>query len=91
MKNITKQEALNLIQSASFVSIDNCVTSHCYPMDDNEDWWIDFLWEEDYAEFGKTFMNDCGDIQFDGTNLFIKDEDGDVCKVTLHVPMKVEL
>jgi len=89
MKNITLNEALKLIQDCSACIIDdNVLVYPSWDAPDDEDWWLEFLWEDDHNSFGLVFMKDCGDIQFDGTNLFIKDEDGDEQMITLLVPMK---
>jgi hypothetical protein len=90
MKNITIDEALKLIQDCSACIIeDNVLVYPCWDdLNSDEDWWLEFLWEDDNNSFSIIFMKDCGEIQFDGTNLFIKDEDGDVNMITLLVPMK---
>jgi len=90
MKTITTQEALTLIQNCAAIVIDNVVT---YPTweeltGDTDDCWLDIVWEDDFNEFGVTFAEDCGEIEFDGTNLFINDINGDEQMITLLVPMK---
>lgn len=88
MKNITQAEALKLIQDCSACIIDDNVLVYPSWEDSDEDWWLEFDWEDDNNSFSLVFMKDCGDIRFDGTNLFIKDEDGDEQMITLLVPMK---
>jgi hypothetical protein len=89
MINITQAEALKLIQDCSACVIDDNVLVYPSWEDSNdEDWWLEFDWEDDNNSFSLVFMKDCGDIAFDGTNLYVKDEDGDEQMITLLVPMK---
>ena len=73
MKTITTQEALDLIQSSAAIIIDHVVT---YPTWEEltgnpDDCWLDICWTDDDNDFGATFAEDCGEIKFDGTNLWI--------------------
>lgn len=91
MKNITLQEAKNLIESCAAVIIDNVVT---YPhthfdevQNDINEIFVEFVWEDDFNSYGVVFFEDC-DPKFDGTHLYLTDEDGDEYPITLLVPMK---
>ena len=91
MKDITLQEAKNLIYSCAAVIIDNVVT---YPIthfdeiqNDISEIFVEFVWEDDFNSFGAVFFEDCNP-KFDGTHLYLTDEDGDVSEITLLVPMK---
>ena len=91
MKIITLQEAKNLIESCAAVIIDNVVT---YPhthfdeiQNDTNEIFVEFVWEDDFNECGAVFFEDCNP-KFDGTRLYLTDEDGDVSEITLLVPMK---
>ena len=95
MKDITLQEAKNLMYSCAAVVIDNVVT---YPIthfdeiqNDITKIFVEFVWEDDYDfnSFGAVFFEDCNP-KFDGTHLYLTDEDGDVSEITLLVPMKTD-
>jgi hypothetical protein len=91
MRKITIREAIVLIQNCSAVIIDNVVT---YPnleeelSGEPESCWLEICWIDDDNDFVVSFSEDCGTIEFDGTNLFINDIDGDQQMIVLLVPMK---
>lgn len=94
MKYITLREAFILLQQCSAIIIDNVVTYPILAFDeiqyDPDAIFVEFVWEDGYDEFGVTIFEGCGDITFDGTNMFLKDEDEDEHMITLLVPMKAE-
>lgn len=90
-KNITLQEAYDLIENAIAVRIDN--DGLCYPslweLDGNpENEWLYLSWgDSDYNEFAIKFIEEDQEIYFDGSTIYMKDGDGDDCELTLLVPM----
>lgn len=95
MKTITLEEAYKLIESASAVIVDDNVVTYpsLYELTGNpDDEWLFMKWEDEdsYHEFTLSFSENCGEIKFDGTNLWINDITGEENMITLLVPMKVE-
>ena len=91
MKNITLQEAKNLIDTCKAVIIEGVVTTPITLFDeiqnDFNEIFVEFMWEDAFNSFSAVFFEDCNP-KFDGTRLYLTDEAGDESEITLLVPMK---
>lgn len=91
MKTISLQEAYNILEECSAVITEDY--GLCYPSlwdligeDDNE--WLFCQWDDEKGYvYSLVFNEDCGEIKFDGTNLYLTDAEDDEVKLTLLVPM----
>jgi hypothetical protein len=95
MKSITLDEAISILQNSSAVIIDNVVTypnlSFDYENDKPEERFLDLSWiDEDYNNFQINFYSqDNETVQIVDGSMFLIDEEGDECQLTILSPMKL--